>query len=148
MKNFFRSLIFCLPLVFFAGCEVVPFVSPIVTGVVMWYEGEAHKYYYEEPSTLYRSTKLALKELDHPILKDETQRNGDYYILAGEGDKFKITIRKVKPHIAEVKMRINFMGNKPYAELIYKHIDNNLNTIDFDPQGHPTKIRRFLHKSQ
>lgn len=148
MKNFFRSLIFCLPL-FFASCAVAPFIaSPIVTGVVMWYEGEAHKYYYEEPSTLYRSTKLALKELGHPILKDEKQRNGDYYILAGDGDKFKITIRNVKSHISEVKMRINFMGDKPYAELIYKHIDNNLNTIDFDPQGRPTKIRRFLHKSQ
>lgn len=148
MKRFFLTLMLCLPLIGFTGCEVVPFVSPIVTGVVMWYEGEAHKYYYEEPSTLYRSTKLALKELGHPITKDETNRNGNYYIVAGDDDKFKITIRKVKPHIGEVKMRINFMGNKPYAELVYKHIDNNLNTIDFDDQGRPTKIRKFLRKSQ
>lgn len=136
----------CFPLGF-TGCEVAPFVSPIVTGVVIWYEGEAHKYYYEEPSTLYRSTKLALKELEHPITTDEV-RNGNYYIVAGDDDKFKITIRKVKPHISEVKIRINFMGNKPYAELLYTHIDNNLNTIDFDDQGRPTKIIKFLRKSQ
>lgn len=141
MKKFFLTLMLCLPLIGFTGCQVAPFVGPIVTGVIMWHQGEAHKFYYEEPSTLYRSTKLALKELGHPITKDEAQRDGSYYIVAGDDDKFQITICKVKPHIGEVKMRVNLMGNKPYAELVYKHIDNNLNTIDFDDQGRPSKIK-------
>lgn len=141
MKKFFVMLMLCLPLI---GC-VAPFIiSPIVTGVAIWFNGEAHKFYYEESSTLYRSTKLALKELEHPITVDEKQQNGNYYIVAGGNDKFKITIRQVEPHIAEVKIRINLMGNKPYADLVYTHIDNNLNTIEFDDQGHPTKIRKFL----
>lgn len=145
MKKLLLVLMLCLPLI---GCQIVPFVGPIVTGVIMWREGEAHKFYYEEPSTLYRSAKLAINELGYPIIKDEIQRNGNYYIVAGDDDKFKIIIRKIKPHIGEVKMRVNFMGNKPYAELVYKHIDNNLNTIDFDDQGHPTKIRKFIQKNQ
>jgi hypothetical protein len=139
MKKLLLFVCLCLP--FFTGCAASPLmlVSPIVTGVIMWKEGEAHKYYNEEAHTLYRATKIALKELDHPITKDESNKDGGYYIVAGQGDKFHIVIRQVKPHITEVRCRINFMGDKPYAELLYRQIDSNTNTIDFDDQGKPTK---------
>lgn len=123
-----------------SGCAVTPFIaSPIVTGVVMWYDGEAHKYYNEEARTLYRATKIALKELDHPIKKDEPYKDGGFYLVAGDRDRFRIIIRQVKPHITEVKVRINFMGDKPYAELLYSQIDLNTNSIEFDSEGKPTK---------
>jgi len=141
MKKLLLFASLCLPI--FAGCTAAPLlISPIVTGVIMWKDGEAHKYYNEEAHTLYRATKTSLKELDHPIIKEEPYRDGGYYIVAGEGDKFKITIRQVKPHITEVKIRINFMGDKPYAELVYRQIDSNTNTIDFDDQGKPTKRKQ------
>ena len=140
MKKLLLFVFLCLPI--FAGCAATMLISPIVTGIIMWKDGEAHKYYNEESNTLYRATKISLKELDHPILKDEATRDGGRYIVAGEGDKFKITIRQVKPHITDVKIRINFMGDKPYAELIYHQIDSNTNTIDFDDQGKPTKNKQ------
>lgn len=144
MKKLLLFAYLCLPcLSFFAGCAAAPMlISPIVTGVVMWNDGEAHKYYNEEAHTLYRATKTSLKELDHLILKDESLKGGGYYIVAGNDDKFKIVIRQVKPHITEVKIRINLMGDKPYAELVYGQIDLNTNTIDFDDQGKPTKRRQ------
>lgn len=133
-----KLLIFLTLLI--SGCAVAPFIaSPIVTGVVMWYEGEAHKYYNEEARTLYRATKIALKDLDYPITKDEPNKDGGYYIVAGDKDRFKIVIRQVKHHITEVKVRINFMGDKPYAELLYRQIDLNTNSIEFDDEGKPTK---------
>lgn len=138
MKKLLLFASLCLP--FFAGCDAAPLlISPIVTGVIMWKDGEAHKYYNEEAHTLYRATKLSLKELDHPITKDQPYQEGGYYIVAGQGDKFHIVIRQVKPHITEVRCRVNFMGDKPYAELLYRQIDSNTNTIDFDDQGKPTK---------
>ena len=137
---FFASLF----LLFLAGCTAIPnLASPIVSGVVMWYEGEAHKYYNEEAHTVYRAVKTSVKELDHVIVKDEQTKDGGYYIVAGDTDRFKITIRPVKPHITDVQIRINFMGDKPYAELIYRQVDSNTNTIDFDDQGRPTKQRRL-----
>ena len=144
MKKLLLFTLLCLPI--FIGCTAAPLlISPIVTGIVMWKDGEAHKYYNEEAHTMYRATKTSLKELDHSIVTDE-QKDGDYYIVAGDEDKFKITIRQVKPHITEVKIRINFMGDKPYAELVYHQIDSNTNTIDFDDQGKPTKrkLRRQI----
>jgi len=141
MKKLLLFTSLCLPI--FVGCTAAPLlISPIVTGVIMWKDGEAHKYYNEEAHTLYRATKISLKELDHPIIKEEPYRDCGYYIVAGEGDKFKITIRQVKPHITEVKIRINFMGDKPYAELVYRQIDSNTNTIEFDDQGKPTKRKQ------
>ncbi len=138
-----KLLIFlCLYLPFFAGCASAPLIiSPIVTGVIMWNDGEAHKYYNEESLVLYRATKTSLKELGHPILKDE-RKNGNYYISAGENDKFSIVIRQVKPRITEIKIRVNFLGDKPYAELVYSQIDSNTNSIEFDNQGRPTKNKQ------
>ena len=138
-KNLAMFVFLCL---FMSGCGVAPFiVSPIITGVIMWKQGEAHKYYNEEVKILYRATKASLKELDHPISVDKANSDG-YYIVAGEKDKFKIKIRAVKPHIAEVAVRINIMGDKPYAELLYAQIDANTGTINYDDDGKPAKIRR------
>jgi len=135
-----KLLIFSTLLISLSGCSVVPFIAnPIVTGVVMWYEGEAHKYYDEEALTIYRVTKNVLKKLNHPITKDQSNQNGGFYLIAGDKDRFKIVIRRVKPHITEVKVRVNFMGDKPYAELLYRQIDLNTNSIEFDNKGLPTK---------
>jgi hypothetical protein len=144
MKKLFL-LLALLGLASLPGCAAAPFepfVRPIVTGVVMWYQGEAHKYYNEEAHVLYRATKTSLRELDYPISRDEPNKEGGYYIIAGDKDKFKITIKQVKPHITEVSVRVNFMGDKPYAELLYRQIDSNTNSIDFDDQGRPTKHRQ------
>jgi hypothetical protein len=138
MKKIVIFCCFCLP--FFTGCGAAPLlVSPIITGVIMWKDGEARKYYNEETHVMYRAVKISLKELDYPIIKDESYKSEGNYILAGDNDKFKIIIRQVKPHITEVKVRTNFMGDKIYAELLYKQIDSNTNTIEFDSQGKPTK---------
>mgnify|MGYP000694607854 CR=1 FL=1 len=126
---------------FIFGCGITPFASPIITGVIMWHEGEAHKYYNEEAKTIYRATKSSLRELDYKIHREDA-RNGSYFIVAGDKDLFKIYVRQVKPHITEVKVRVNFMGNKPYAELLYKQIDLNSDTVEFDAQGMPTKISK------
>jgi hypothetical protein len=125
---------------FVFGCSVAPFVvSPIVTGVIMWKQGEAKKYYNEEIDVIYRSVKHSLVDLEYKILKDEKVRDG-YFITSGEKDKFKIKIRMVKAKITEVSIRINMMGDKPYAELLYNHIDANTNTIYFNDKGLPVKL--------
>jgi hypothetical protein len=103
----------------------------------MWQEGEAQKYYNEQPKTIYRATKMALKDLNLKIKSDRVYQNG-HLITAGETDKFKIFVREVRPNITEVKIRVNFMGDKPYAELIYKSIDVNSNTVEFNIDGKQT----------
>lgn len=131
---------------FFLGCAAAPFIiSPIVTGVIVWKEGEARKYYNEPINTIYRSTKKSLRDLDFNLLDEKIMENGNFYLEAGDKNKFKITIREVKPKITEIKIRVDFMGDKPYAELLYEQIDLNTNTIEFDSQGKPVKRKRLFN---
>lgn len=126
-----------LPLLFGCGPATM-LVGPAVTGVVYWVNGEAHKYYNESPNILYRATKHSLNELSIPITKDEPKDN-TFYILAGEGNKFSFHITPAEKNLSKVSLRINILGDKDYAELIYKKIDEQLNIIHFDDQGNPTK---------
>jgi hypothetical protein len=114
-----------------------PLAGPIQEGVVYWAEGEANKYYSESPDVIYRSTKHALAKLNVPILEDKPANN-DYAILAGEKDKFHIKITVIENNMTRFSIRVNFWGNKEFAELIYKIVDNELDTIIFDDQGRPT----------
>ena len=61
-------------------------------------------------------------------------------------DKFKIYIREAKPHISDVSVRINLMGDKPYAELLYAQIDANTNVVNYDDKGLPTKLTTQFRK--
>lgn len=130
--------------IFQIGCFLAPLaevaIAPLTTGIIAWKNADAYKYYNQETDVLYRSLKLSLNKLGHPILKDSKLSDGSYYILAGQKGTFKIHIKHVQDNISEVLIRIDFLGNKPYAELIYKTIDENLNVIDFDEKGQPTKF--------
>jgi hypothetical protein len=144
-----KLVIFLFFYLFFFGCVFVPtIIEPIISGVIMWKENEGCKYYDEELSTMYRAVKISLKDLNFSITKDSLNSNGDYYIVAGDNDKFKIRIRQVKPHITEIKIRVNLIGNKQYAELLYNSIDSNTNTIDFNEKGIPTKFKEKFSGNQ
>jgi hypothetical protein len=138
MKKF--SSLFIFFIFFLSGCAAAPFiVTPIITGIIYWKEGEARKYYSEPSSLLHRAAIYALDDLNHEIKSDVKNTDKTYEILAGDEHKFKITIKNIKPNISEVKIRVDFLGDKPYAELLYKHIDAHTNTVEYDDNGLPTK---------
>lgn len=135
-----KNLAICLLFLAFFGCQVAPLAGPVVTGVVMWIQGEAHKYYYGDSEMLYRATKHTCEELGYQITRDDPPADGSYYLIVGANNQFKITIIQADPNIAKVSIRVNFIGDKSYAELIYKRIDEHLNTIEFDEEGNPVKF--------
>jgi len=136
-----KKLVFFLFLsYFFFGCISVPsIINPIIPGIIMWKDNEGCKFYNEESLVMYRATKRTLQELDYKIITDKNNKD-NYYIVVENHDKIKIHINKIKSQVTEIKIRINFMGNKKYAELIYNKIDSNINTINFNDQGIPTKF--------
>lgn len=134
-----KLITFFLFMFAFTGC-VGPeiFIAPIVSGVIAWSEGEAHKYYNYNSDTIYRVAKATLSEMELEISKNEILENSNYYIVAGNNDKFKITITPYENQISRLSIRVNFMGDKPYAELFYKKLDENISTINFK-NGIPVK---------
>lgn len=114
------------------GCELFNPIGPIIQLGVMWIEGEAQKYYNVDQQTLIRATKDTLKELEFPIQKEE-EDGSVYYITAGDegSDRFKIKVTAVRHNVAKLSIRVNIMGDRPYAEMIYRHVDKQPGVIQF-----------------
>jgi len=120
--------------IFFSGCAALAptaLISPVIQAVVLWKEGEAHKYYPHSQKVVYSATKRALQSLGVSVQKEDFSR-GTYHITASQNNKFSIKINSTEPHVTQVNIRIDFMGDKDYAELIYKTIDNQLNIIIYE----------------
>ena len=120
-------------LVAMSGCELINPIGPIIQLGVFWFEGESHKYYNADQDTMIVAVKTTLKDLTFSILEEGPY--GDYYwIKATDGSEvsingkmteshFKIKIREVKNRITKISIRVNTFGNRPYVEMIYRHVD-------------------------
>jgi hypothetical protein len=141
-KNRFLA-IFSVLAILISGCglDLGLIVSPITTGIVYWINGEAHKYYKNDAETIYRATNRVLLSLEQKT-SYEHKEGSHYKIIAGNNNRFSIRIDKVDKGICRMNIRINFMGDKDFAELIYKEIDKQLDVIEFNDNGKITKIRR------
>lgn len=120
--KYLQAFFLSLNLFLVAGCGAFTFVAPVATGVVYWVQGEAHKYYEEDMETLHKAAQETFRELNLPIKKDELKK--DIYVMTtGDKDRFAVKIEPHNDKITELSIRVNFMGDKDFAELIYKKID-------------------------
>jgi hypothetical protein len=137
------------------GCEFIAPIGPIVQLGIMWVEGEAHKYYNTDQETIHQATLVALKELDLVVNKEESSNDGEtIYINAGDKDRFKIKIHAVREKTTKLSVRVDIMGDKPYAEMLYRHVDKQKDVVQFvtveelntaledQPRRDPRRIRR------
>ncbi|RDJ35616.1 MAG: DUF3568 family protein [Crenarchaeota archaeon] len=145
MKNLFKIIVLLgIFSILIPGCGPSAFfIGPAVSGVIYWVNGEAHKYYEEDAEVVYRASKHALHELNIPITQDYMQ-DEKFYITAGEDNRFSLKIvREEQNNLSRLSIRINYIGDKDFAELIYKEVDDQLNIIYFDDQGDPTKRKNL-----
>ena len=120
-------------LVAMSGCEFINPIGAIIQVGVFWLEGEAHKYYNTDQGTMVSAVKTTLEDLRFTIL-EESPYDNYYWIKATDGSKvsingkmteshFKIKIREVRDRITKLSIRVNTFGNRPYVEMIYRHVD-------------------------
>lgn len=127
MKKYLLTLLF-LPLLI--GCWIGA-IGPIISIGIMWLEGEATKYYNTPAPKMVQAMHLTLKELNIPVNK-EYDKGTTHHISAGDkADRFSIKIYEVRKQVTKVCIRVNTMGDKPYAELIYRHLDQKDGVITF-----------------
>lgn len=126
-----RYLIMAIALLFgVGGCQFINPIGPIIQLGVFWMEGEAHKYYNADQATVHRAVKDSLSELGLPLIREEV-KGGTIHIRAGDDDRFKIKIVSVKPKVTKLSIRVNVFGDRPFAELIYRHVDRKPGVQDF-----------------
>lgn len=105
-----------------AGCAIMAPIAPIVSLGIMWVNGEAAKYYATDVDVIHQATKNVLNEFKLKIIEEKVENNS-IYIKAGDEDKFKITIVSTRENVTKLLIRVNIMGDKAYAEMLYRHID-------------------------
>ena len=105
------------------GCSFIAPIGPIATLGIHWMNREAHKYYNTDQETLYVAVRNALNELDFPITKVD-QGDEIWVIKADADDRFRIKINPVRHNVTKISILVNTFGDKPYAEMIYDHIDS------------------------
>lgn len=135
---------FSIIAILISGCaaDLGLIVSPITSGIVYWINGEAHKYYKNDIDTVYRSANRVLVEMEQRISYEETKPGKKYKIIAGNNNRFAIRIDKIDKDICRMNIRINYIGDKPFAELIYKEIDKQLDVLEFKDNGKINDYRR------
>jgi hypothetical protein len=130
MMRFLTIFVLCLAL----GCAAAPFVSPLMQIGIMWVEGEAHKYYFSDKADVERAVRGVIKDMELDIKKDTVSKDGIIHLevdnkkmkKSGEdrrSDVWKIKIDPVRHNVTELSIRVDIMGDKPYAELFYKEVD-------------------------
>lgn len=117
-------------LVTVCGCAALAPIGPIVSLGVAWVNGEASKYYASNLEEIHFATKNVLQEFNFKIIEEKIEEN-IVTIKTDDEDKFKIKIIGVRENITKLSIRINMMGDKPYAELIYRHVDKQPNVKQF-----------------
>ncbi len=122
-------LLLCLCLIL-PACQAFNPIGPIISLGVRWMDGVAEKYYDCPQSNLYIATKASILELGLPIV-EEWQDGNTKYMKAGDDDRFKISVTAVRERISKVSIRVNLMGDKPYAELVFRHIDKKPEVTEF-----------------
>lgn len=113
-----------------AGCSMLIPISPIIQLGVFWMDREAQKYYNTDQEALYVAIRNALNELEFPITEVD-QEDEIWVIMADTDDRFRIKLNPVRHNVTKVSILVNTLGDKPYAEMIYRHIDSQEGIVQF-----------------
>ena len=143
---------FVLFLLLLFGCQSFNPVGPAIQLGMYWVDGEAHKYYNTDQESMLVAVREVLNTLEIPIHDEEVSdgmvvihAGGKFYVeersrrfarkdskvLFKIEDRFKIKLIVVKPHTTKVSIRCNIFGDKPYCDMIYRHIDGQSSIKQF-----------------
>jgi hypothetical protein len=140
LDGFMRKILISLLLISCSGCMssavistgvvVAPYVAapatPAIQGVVMWKNGEAHKYYDFDKAVIHKSCLNTLQKMGMQVTSESKT-----LIKAGKKDQFKILLEEPQKNITRVTVRVNFWGDKEYCTLFFQHLDDQLSVVQF-----------------
>jgi len=134
---------------FLVGCSAINPIGPIVSLGIMWVNGEASKYYATDRDVIHDAIKIVLEKFKIPVIEEKIEEDS-ILIKAGDDDKLKIKIIATRENVTKVLIRVNVMGDMAYAELIYRHVDDqpgvnqfvSLSQLNEAIEKHPRLINR------
>lgn len=135
MKNVIFFAIFGI---FLSGCQFVGLLSPVVTGIVIWKDGRAYKYYDLDQVVVCRAIKRSCGDIGMRLVEEKNGRYGRYMLYHGK-DSLSFYIKTTRG-VTEASLRVNTFGNKPLCEMIFEKIDSNICVVEYDGHGKPVML--------
>jgi hypothetical protein len=112
------------------GCAWLAPVGPIINIGIFWMNREAHKYYATPMDEINVAIRVALNDLE--MMVSEDYMDDEVRVLkVDENDRFRIRLEPARHNVTKVSILVNTLGDKPYAEMIYRHIDEQPNVEQF-----------------
>jgi hypothetical protein len=135
MKNrIFSRLALLLVPCLLSGCAVLPFLPFVAAmgsaydGYIVWKSGTATKYYAFDLDTTYRAVMQASDRLQLEITLIKSTPKGGYSLETKKNIHMHIDILPLEESVSvtTVVIKIPILGDKQYAELFYRLVDDNL----------------------
>jgi len=112
-----------------SGCAVLPILSILGTsyqGYTVWEGNESIRYYAYDLDTTYQAVKRSCKQLElETVIQNPASEHG--YSLETKGNHLmQIHVLPVETNLTKIVITITLFGDKPYVELFYKTVDDNI----------------------
>ncbi len=121
------------------GPQVVPIMGATYQGYVVWKGRESSKYYIYDSNTVCQAVKQSCEQLKlETVIQNPVSENGCSLETKGNYP-MEINVSHVEKNLTKVVITIALFGDKPYAELLYRTIDDN---IPKKMDNNPTDDRR------
>ncbi len=117
------------------GCSVAPqLIGASHEAYVVWKDRESSRYYTYDVKTVCQSIKRSCDQLKlETLIQDATSENGCFLETKGKYP-MEIKASPVEKNLTEVVVTIELFGDKQYAEVLYRTVDNDmLNKLDIEP---------------
>ena len=108
------------------GSQAIPAVGGSYQGYTVWKGRESSRYYTSDIKTVCQAVKQSCEQLKlETVIQDPFSENGCSLETKGNYP-MEINVSSVEKNLSKVIITIELFGDKQYAELLYRTIDNNI----------------------
>jgi Protein of unknown function (DUF3568) len=112
-----------------SGCAVfavLPLFGASYQGYTVWEGRTSTRYYAWDLDTTYRAVKRSCEQLKlETVIQNPASEHG--YSLETKGNHpMQINVLPVETNLTKIVITIALFGDKPYIELFYKTVDDNI----------------------
>jgi len=112
-----------------SGCAVfavLPLFGASYQGYTVWEGRTSTRYYACDLDTTYRAVKRSCEQLElETVIQNPASEHG--YSLETKGNHpMQINVLPVETNLTKIVITIALFGDKPYIELFYKTVDDNI----------------------
>jgi hypothetical protein len=114
----------CIP--FIGGSEVIPVMGGSYQGYTVWKGRESSRYYTYDIKTVCQAVNQSCEQLKlETVIQNPVSEHG--CSLETKGNRpMEINVSSVEKNLTKVVITIALFGDKQYAELLYRTIDDNI----------------------